>query len=87
MRIEPPRDRARALVVGALAQGAVSAVAGGSWSEVPHLHGASAGGKAGRAGSSLSLGAASIARGDADEALVVGVTAGRVYALRLTRFR
>jgi hypothetical protein len=87
LRIEPPRDAARAILIGASAGGIASAVAGGSWSGVPHRPFVAAGGEAGKAGVGLALATGLIARGDVDEALVVRVTAVRLYAFHLTRSR
>jgi 3-oxoacyl-[acyl-carrier-protein] synthase II len=87
LRIEPPRDAARAILIGASAGGIASAVAGGSWSGVPHRPYVAADGEAGKAGVGLALATALIARGDVDEALVVRVTAVRLYAFHLTRSR
>jgi 3-oxoacyl-[acyl-carrier-protein] synthase II len=87
LRIEPPRDGDRAIVIGAAPHGALSEVANGSWSRVRHRPFSVAHGETGRAGFGLALATASIVRGEVDEALIVRTMAARLWAFHLTRSR
>ncbi len=84
LSLEPPHDAARAVVIGARnARRTASLLAGTGWSGVPAPAAASAASDG--AGLGLAFGAACIARGDADDALVLEWTEARAYAFHLTR--
>ncbi|HEX3594153.1 MAG TPA: beta-ketoacyl-[acyl-carrier-protein] synthase family protein [Polyangiaceae bacterium] len=83
LRVEPPRDRARAVVVGTDVARATALLGRTAWGPVPFLSGSAH--SLDGANMGLAIAAAKLARGEVDDALVLEHAASRVYVFRLTR--